>query len=154
MSARSIAILVVLSLLALFAIVNWSAFIAPTHLSLLFTSFDAPLGLVMLGCTAVLVAIVFSYMLKHQVLAFSESRKQSEELRRQRELADQAEASRFTELRKYLEQEMASLRQAQQASLMQLREELTTSTNTLAACIGEIDERLDRQLPLSPEQQP
>jgi hypothetical protein len=49
---------------------------------------------------------------------------------------------------------MASLKQAQQVHADRLREELTAATNTLSAYIGEIDDRLERQHPLLPEQQP
>jgi uncharacterized integral membrane protein len=154
MSVRSLLVIIVLGLLAIFAIVNWGTFITPTRLSLVVTSVEAPLGLVMLGFTAVLAAVLLAYALKVQINALSDTRRQSEELRRQRELADQAEASRFTELRQYLEQELASVKQAQQDSEQRLRDELATSTNTLAACIGEVDERLERQSPTPPERMP
>jgi hypothetical protein len=108
----------------------------------------------MLGFTAVLAAVLLAYALKVQINALSDTRRQSEELRRQRELADQAEASRFTELRQYLEQELASVKQAQQDSEQRLRDELATSTNTLSACIGEVDERLERASPTPPERIP
>jgi len=154
MSFRSLLVVVVVGLLALFAMVNWSTFVTPTQLSLVVTSVQAPLGLVMLGFTAVLAAVLLAYALKVQVNALSDSRRQSEELRRQRELADQAEASRFTELRRYLEQELGSLRQTQVESEGRLREELVSSTNTLSACIGEVDERLERYTPTPPERMP
>jgi uncharacterized integral membrane protein len=154
MSVRSLLVIIVLGLLAIFAIVNWGTFITPTRLSLVVTSVEAPLGLVMLGFTAVLAAVLLAYALKVQINALSDTRRQSEELRRQRELADQAEASRFTELRQYLEQELASIKQAQQDSERRVRDELASSTNTLSACIGEVDERLERQSPTPPERMP
>jgi hypothetical protein len=154
MSIRTILVCVVAGLLALFAAVNWGTFVAPTHLSLVVTSVEAPLGVVMLGFTAALAAVLLGYALKVQINALSDSRKQSQELRRQRELADQAEASRFTELRKYLDQELASLRQAQQSAAERLHEEIAATTNTLAACIGEVDDRLERQWPTPADRQP
>jgi K+-sensing histidine kinase KdpD len=154
MSIRTILVLVVSGLLALFAVVNWSTFVTPTHLSLVVTSVDAPLGLAMLGFTAALAAVLLGYALKVQINALSDSRRQSQELRRLRELAEQAEASRFTELRKYLDQELASLRQAQQSAAERLHEEITAATNTLSACIGEVDDRLERQWPTPPERKP
>jgi uncharacterized integral membrane protein len=154
MSLRSIMVIVVIALLALFAAVNWQTFITPTDLSLVVTRVQAPLGLVMLGFMALLVAVLLAYALKVQVNALSDSRKQSEELRRQRELADQAEASRFTDLRRYLEQEMAALRKAQEDGAQQLRGELADTANSLAASIGELDERIERALPTPPERMP
>ncbi|MDH4166516.1 MAG: LapA family protein [Gammaproteobacteria bacterium] len=154
MSFLTLLVMAVLALLGLFAAVNWDVFIAPTHLSLIVTSVDAPLGLVMLGFAALLVAVLMGYALKVQFIALADSRKQTEELRRQRELADQAEASRFTDLKKHLDQEIALLRQAQLAGADRLHEEIVASTNTLAACIGEVDERLERQWPVPLERQP
>jgi uncharacterized integral membrane protein len=154
LSIRTILVCVVIGLLTLFAMVNWSTFVTPTHLSLVVTSVEAPLGLVMLGFTALLAAVLLGYALKVQINALSDSRKQAQELRRQRELADEAEASRFTELRKYLDQELASLRQAQQSAAERLHEEIATTTNTLAACIGEVDDRLERQWPTPADRRP
>ena len=154
MSIRTILVLFVSGLLALFTMVNWSTFITPTHLSLVLTSVDAPLGLVMLGFTAALAAVLLFYALKVQISALSDGRRQAEELRKQRELADQAEASRFTELRTYLDRELASLKQAQLAGAEKLHEEVSAAVNTLAACIGEVDDRLERQWPTPPDRQP
>jgi uncharacterized integral membrane protein len=154
MSIRTVVIAVTLSLLVLFALINWSAFVAPTHLSLLVTSIDAPLGLIMLGITALIAAVLLSFVLKVHITALADSRTQSAEMRTQRELASQAEASRFTELQKYIEKEIRALREAQEASARQLREDLTVSTNSLAASVGEIDERLERQIPTPPALRP
>jgi uncharacterized integral membrane protein len=154
MSLRSILVVVVVVLLALFVAMNWQTFITPTDLNLLVAHVEAPLGLVMLGFTAVLAAVLLGYALKVQINALSDSRRQSGELRRQRELADQAEASRFTELRSYLEQEMQSLRHAQEEASRQLRADLAETANSLAASIGELDERIERALPTPPERMP
>jgi uncharacterized integral membrane protein len=152
--SRVVLVVVVLGLLILFTLANWNTFIAPTRLSLVVTEVEAPFGLVMLGFSAVLAAALLWYALRVQIGALTESRRQAEELRRHRELADQAEASRFTDLKQYLERELAALRQAQQDSEQRLRDELAATTNTLSACIGELDDRLERQAPTSPEQMP
>lgn len=154
MSLRSVMVVVVVALLALFTVMNWETFNTPTDLNLVVAHVRAPLGLVMLGFTAVLAAVLLAYALKVQVNALSDSRRQAEELRHQRELADQAEASRFTELRGYLEQELAALREAQREAGQQLRGELTDIANSLAASIGELDERIERALPTPPERMP
>ena len=154
MSLRTILLVAVVALLALFTVVNWQTFITPTDLNLVVARVQAPLGLVMLGFTAVLAAVLLAYALKVQINALSDSRKQSEELRRQRELADQAEASRFTDLRNYLEQELQALRNAQQEAGRQLRSDLADTANSLAASSGELDEQIERALPIPPERMP
>lgn len=154
MNIRSFIVVILLALLAIFAVANWGTFIAPTDLWLLVTHVRAPLGLVMLGFTAVLTAVFLAYLLYVQMTALSAARRQSEELRAQRQLADSAEASRFTELKQFLEHEFAALRESQQESEERLREELAAATNTLSACIGVVDERLERQSPVPPERRP
>jgi hypothetical protein len=115
---------------------------------------SVPLGVVLLGLAIVLIAVFFGLLLSVQFRLMAMHRRHSAELRTQRELVDNAEASRFTELRQYLQQELVSLREAQRASEQRLREEILATSNTLAACVGEIDERLERQWPSAPEQQP
>ena len=154
MSVRSFIVIVLLALLLVFAVANWSTFIAPTELWLIVTHVYAPLGIVMLCFTAVLTAVFLAYLLYVQMTALSAARKQSDELRAQRQLADSAEASRFTELKQYLEHEFTALRESQQESEERLREELAGSTNTLSACIGVVDERLERQSPVPPDRLP
>ncbi len=154
MSVRTIVTAITFGLVALFALINWGAFVAPTHLSLLVTSIDAPLGLIMLGITALITAVLLSFVLKVHITALADSRKLSAELRMHRDLANQAEASRFTELQKYIESENKSLRATLEAIAKQLTGDLNAATNTLAACIGEIDDRLDRQMPTLPALQP
>jgi uncharacterized integral membrane protein len=154
MNIRSLTILVLLALLGVFAVVNWGTFISPTELSLVFTRVEAPLGLVMLGFTALLTVVFLGYVMFVQMSALSASRKHSEELRHQRELADRAEASRFTELRQFLAGELEGLRKSQLDSEGRLRDELASTANSLAASIGELDERVERMAPTPPQRQP
>ena len=62
MTIRTLLVSLVLLLLALFAAANWNAFMAPTTLSLLLTSIQAPLGLIMLGFTALLTALFLIFI--------------------------------------------------------------------------------------------
>lgn len=155
MKIRTLLLLLVLGAIAAFAALNWGAFMAPTILSLGFAEVQAPLGLVMLGLLAFLTAVFLVFVTYLQTSVLLEARRHSRELKTQRELADQAEASRFTELRGFLEEELK--KQADQtaettaailARLDQVERELRTaveqSGNTLAACLGELEERLER----------
>jgi uncharacterized integral membrane protein len=109
MNARTLALAIAFFLLAVFALLNWSAFAAPTSLSLGFAEVQAPLGLVMLVVTGIVSGLFLVYIVVQQAGAILESRRYEKELRANRELADQAEASRFTELRAYLASELARL---------------------------------------------
>ncbi len=154
MTGRTLSLLILLALLALFAVVNWGTFIAPTRLSLLVTTVEAPLGLVMLGFVALLTAVFLGYVMFVQASALSAARRQADELRRQRELADQAEASRFTALQEFVAGEVGALKAAQAESETRVLAQLTEAANGLAAAVGEVHDRLERQWPTSPELQP
>ena len=62
MYLRTLMILAVLGLIAVFSALNWSAFIAPTALSLGFTSVEAPLGLILLAIVALLTLLFLVYI--------------------------------------------------------------------------------------------
>jgi uncharacterized integral membrane protein len=152
MSIRLVMLLLLFSALAVFTAVNWPAFIAPSPLSLLVTTVEAPLGLIMLVITVLLAALFLLYAVYLQTSVLLEARQHARELKAQRELADQAEASRFTSLRNFLEGELMQLaaeskqgRSELLARLEQVERELRTSVeqsgNTLAAYLGEMEER-------------
>lgn len=146
-------ILFALFLLAVFTLANWSALTAPTALSFLVFEVEGPLGVLLLGVTLVLVALFTLYALTLRTNMLMESRRHNQELQAQRKLAESAEASRLSELRQQIEREFAVLRGSLEAagartdSLEQsLKRALDESTNSLAAYVGEIDEKLDRAL--------
>ena len=158
MNFRALAVVVVLALLALFAILNWVAFTTPTTLTLGFADVSAPLGLIMLVVTGALSGLFLLYILFQQAGVILEARRYAKELKAHRELADKAEASRFTEMRAYLETELRRI-EAQGAAAdrefvarmdgleQALQERLAESTRTMQAYLGEIEDKLDRVLP-------
>ena len=140
---RALVFFLVLVLVGLFALINWSAFSALTTLSLGFTAVEAPLGLIMLGFIVFLCVLFTVWVISLQAGSLMESRRQTKELQAQRDLADKAEASRFTELRTEL---MARLDRLQADS----RTMLEQNANSVAAQIGELEDRLERERLLSP----
>ena len=118
---------IVLALTALFAAMNWPAFNTPQQLWLGVTTVTAPLGVVMLG-GLVIVALL---LLVEQGSALAESRRYAREIGAQRQLAEKAEASRYSELRAYFTEEMG---RAEQRAL-----------DTRAALINRVD-ALERDL--------
>lgn len=111
MSLRSLFFLLILILVATFIGVNWDVMNQPTDLSLIFTHIHAPLGLVMMCLMVAAVVLLVLVMIYSQSKALGELRRSSKELAVQRELADKAEASRFTTLSSRLDQKMDSLTQ-------------------------------------------
>lgn len=127
MKTRTLFLLAVLTTIAAFAALNWNAIVAPTTLSVGLTSVQAPLGLVLLGVVAVLTALFLVFVLYLQSAVLLDARRHAKDLRANRQLADQAEASRFTELRGFLEAELrkSSIRdEAAQAALINRIEHL------------------------------
>jgi uncharacterized integral membrane protein len=152
---RALTFVATLILIGFFALLNWSAFTAPTTLSLFFTTVQAPLGLLMLG-VVVLLALMFGvWAIAMQASMLMEARRQGRELQASRELADKAEASRFVELRSYLNGELlrvtSSTARGHEEVLNRmthlegaLRLALENNANAVAASIGEFEDRLER----------
>ena len=156
MHVRTIIISITILAIAARAALNWAALSAPASVSLGVASIEAPLGLIMLGLTALLGAVFLAYVFYLHSSVMLEARRHNKEMAAQRELADKAEASRFTELRVFLEaqqqQEMAAQKEtaaALSARLDQLEKALEAraeqSDNGIAAQIGELEDRLERR---------
>lgn len=155
MKTRTLFLLLVLVAIGGFSVLNWNAFLTPTSLNLGVAEVQAPLGLIMLGALVMVAAVFMVYILYLQTTVLLDTRQHTKELQSNRKLADQAEASRFTELRGFLEAELkrqlaqdAESRAAVVARIDQLERDLRTaveqSGNSLAASLGELEDRLDR----------
>jgi len=127
MSPRTLFLLLVAALLALFTIFNWQAFTTPTTLWLLFARVQAPLGLVMLAITGLLTALFLLYVAYMQTTAILEARRYARELQAQRKVADEAEASRIAELRTVVE-----------ASVRSIDERITQSQNAAQSALEQV----------------
>jgi uncharacterized integral membrane protein len=158
MRARTVVLAVILIGLGIFAALNWSVFTMPTSLNLVFTSMEAPLGIVMLSVTAGVTLLYILFLIWLETGALLESRRYARELQAQRQLAESAEASRFADLKGTLERELEAVRSASEAAsravstrLDQLAEEVKADIeragNTLAAYIGELEDRLGSARP-------
>lgn len=160
MRVRTILLIIAILLVAGFVALNVDEFTRTSVLSLGFTSIQVPLGLVMLLLLIVATVVFLASTLYMQSKNLLETRTHTRELSTQRELADKAEASRFTELRSYLEaQAQDALRResamgtvladrfAQQQQMLLARMEQLD--NAMAAYMGELEDRLERRGPLA-----
>ncbi|MFJ7565652.1 LapA family protein [Herminiimonas sp. NPDC097707] len=155
MQIRTFLFIIILGAIGALAALNWEAFNTPTALWLGVTTVQAPLGLVMLGFTALLTLFFLAVIIYLQSSVLLEARRHAKELQVHRERADQAEASRFIELRHLVEAEMQSVGQQNlelRGTLLDRMERLQggivlaieESGNTVAAHIGELEDRLER----------
>lgn len=155
MYLRTLLIVIVLGVIAVFAYLNWHVVVLPASLSLGFATVEAPLGLILLAVTAALTLLFLIYLVYLQSAALIESRRYARELQSQREIADNAEASRLKELRGFLELELqqrdnlaAETKVLILARLNEIERDLRAtieqSANSLAASIGEFEDRFER----------
>lgn len=155
MNFITLLVVVVVAALAALALFNWPAISAVTSVSLGMAHVQAPLGLLLLAFTAALGLLFVVHSVVQQTRAGSEARRHAKELAAQRDLADRAEASRFSELRAFLDAELRRLdAQAadQRAGVVTridgleaaLRAKVDEATRTLSAYVGEVDDKLDR----------
>ena len=154
MRARVIIFLLAILVVAGFAALNWSEIVRPAPLSFGAFIADAPLGLILLTLLG-LVSVAFllsAASLRTQNLV--ESRHHSKALEAQRELADKAEASRFTELRQHMDTQLRDLRQrdaiaatefekAMVNAQRELRTQLEQMNRMMMARLGELETRFD-----------
>ncbi|MFT7228865.1 MAG: putative integral membrane protein [Methylophilaceae bacterium] len=149
-------LMIALVTLVIFAAINWQAIIAPVSLSLLFGNVEAPLGLILLAVTGLLALLFLGFVVYMQSSTLVIRRKLNKEVEEQRKLANKAEASRFTELRTYLESELQALK----AHGSEVHEKVETrlseietvvkgvveeSSTSLSTYIGELGDRLDKK---------
>jgi hypothetical protein len=157
MSLGALFLILIFVVLTTFTVVNWDVFMSPTTLSLLFATVQAPIGFVMLVVTMLLAALFLTYVVYIQSTVILDTRRSARELKAQRDLADQAEASRFTELRSFLQGQLQKIEtvviEAQSrtgARVDQLegdvRAMVERSENTLVAYIGELEDRMERRM--------
>ncbi len=150
MSARTLFALFVLLLLVLFSWLNWGEITKPTSLSLGLTRVEAPLGLVLVVALGVVSLLYLIFTIGLETAALLEVRRYARELLHYKKLAEQAEESRYTELRRYLEEELKRLAEAEKEEIRaleaRLAEILEKHGNTLAAYIGELEDQVLRLL--------
>jgi len=158
MKVRTVLLLIGLILIAVFAAINWGAFTTPTTLSLLFGVVQAPLGLIMLGLTALLTVVFLLFAVFLQTSALLDARRHERELQSMRELAEREESSRFMKLHEFFKGEIQKLSDMSKESKMELlkrideidkdvRTSIEQSGNSLSAYIGELEDKLDKIAP-------
>ena len=155
MRIRTLLTLIFCVLVATFVALNWNELSRQTTLNLGFTQTQGPLGLVMLGLLLLSILVFGAYALAVQTSSLLETRAHTKEMKTQRELADKAESSRFTDLRALIEriESDSQTRAVQSQQLIQeqlhtlqkeLRATIENSGNILAAYMGELEDRMER----------
>ena len=136
---------IAIALVAGFVALNVDEFTRTSTLSLGLATVQAPLGLVILGLLvlASMVFIVSTLYLRSRRL--HESNLHNRELTAQRDLADKAEASRFTELRSFLQAQAEEAHQRESAMGAVLADRFAQQQQILLARMEQLDKGLHVQ---------
>ncbi len=149
MNLRTLILLLIAVAIGALAALNWHLLAAPADIWLGVATVQAPLGLVMLGLTVLLAVFFLAYVLTLQGSVLMETRRHGKEMAAQRELADRAEASRFTELRTFLENQHRTSHEVLLARLDALEAHMSAraqeSENITAAYVGQLEDQFHRR---------
>jgi uncharacterized integral membrane protein len=115
-----------------FAAQNWPEITRSSDLLFGPVVMTAPLGLILLSALGVVLVVALLSSMATRTRWLMESRHHYKSLEAQRDLADKAEASRFTDLRQYLERSHGDLR----AEMAQMNRAMMTR-------LAELDARID-----------
>lgn len=151
-------VLITLALVGAFAALNWAEFTRKASLSLGLTRVEAPLGVVLLSVIVLLSLLYLLFTVGLETAALLEVKRYAREMLQYKKLAEDAEESRYTELKRFLEAELKRLEEAEKAEIgalsARLEETLENHGNTLAAYIGELEDTLLRLLKKGPGEDP
>lgn len=161
MTLRASVLLAVFACLFAFIGLNWSEFSAPSTLSLGFSVVQMPVGFFMLGALLLVAALFTAYVVYLQATWGLQQRRVFSELESQRKLADQAEASRTADLLarvnatfELLTQSITGATATLEQKLAQASESnrlaLSENARSLSAHLGEVEDKLDKVLGISP----
>ena len=146
MKSRVALLVLVIVLIGGLSFFNFPYLAQTVPMSLGFTTVDAPMGLILLALTALMAVVFIAYVIAMQGTWLLEARAHAKEMAVQRELADKAEASRFTELRIAIEalhkEEERRLLDRMDVLEAHLHARAQESDNSTAAYVGQLEQRL------------
>ena len=137
MRGRIVFIVIAALVVAAIAALNWPEFTRTEPLSFGILTATVPLGLVMLTLLAIVLAVFLVSSAIGESRYLLDHRRHSRALQAQRELAEKAESSRFTDLRQHLDSHLRDVRQRDQVVATELEKRLMQNQ-------GELRAQLDR----------
>jgi flagellar biosynthesis GTPase FlhF len=156
MRTRTIALVVAILLVAGFAALNWAEIVRPAPLLFGPVVADAPLGLILLGLLALTLVLFLASSAAIRTQSLMDYRHHQKTLEAQRELADKAEASRFTDLRQHLDTHLRDLKErapmtaadfdrAMVQNRRDMQQQIEQMNRMMAARLNELEQRLDNR---------
>lgn len=158
MRARLLFIVLAGVLVAGLAALNWGEVTRTSQLNFGLIFADAPLAGILLAFLALTLVVFLVSSAIQESRNLIEWNRHAKELEAQRDLADRAEASRFTDLRQHLDSSLREGRQRDsltggefEKSMLQshrdLRTQLDTMNRTLLARLAEVESRVEHRTP-------
>jgi uncharacterized integral membrane protein len=146
MRVRLFFIIAAILLVAAFAALNWPEFVKPTTLSFGWRTADAPLGLIMLAALGVALFMFLLGSAVQESRMMLASNRHAKALQAQRDLAERAEASRFTDLRQQLDMHLRDNRQRESIAATELEKSMVQSQRELRTQLESINRLLESRL--------
>ncbi len=158
MRARMILLVLAILLVAGFAAQNWTEINRSTLLNFGILQAEAPLGLILLTLLGLSLLVFAASAASMRTQNLMESRTHAKQLHAQRELAEKAEASRFTDLRQMLDHHLreeqkrehvvsAEMEKTMAQHQRELRNQLEQMYHLLTSRLSELERRLDSRNP-------
>lgn len=144
MAIRTVILLVLCLLTALFLALNWAGVMAPVPVNLLVVDTQAPLGFILLLIFGFLFVAVLFWALFKQAALLTEVRRINKAAIADRSLAQDAENSRFEEVRKALIEATESLGKDSSGKVAAFMSEQKKSREDLTAQIDALRKSVDR----------
>ncbi|MDO8903272.1 LapA family protein [Hydrogenophaga sp.] len=156
MKFRTLILVVFILMIAAMVALNFEEILRPTPLDLGVSSVEAPIGLVLLGLLTLVIVVFLVMLVFNQTTHLMEVRQVTREASEQRHLADKAEASRFVELREFMQTQLQTAAAREQDISNQLQQKMDAmqerltlvieqTGNGLGASLGELEDRLEQQ---------
>lgn len=158
-----IAFIIILAIVAaVLAVQNWPEVTRTSQLTVGIVQTSLPLGLILLSLLAITLAVFLVSAATQESRHLMEHRRNARALQAQRELAEKAEASRYTDLRQQLDTHLRETRQREtivttefEKTVMQsqreLRAQIEQMNHMLSTRLADLESRLGgRPLPVEP----
>lgn len=154
MRTRSTLLVIAILLVAGFAALNWPDIVRSSPLSFGLFVTDAPLGAILLLLLAATLILFLAATVAMRTQSLIDYRQHQKTLEAQRELAENAEASRFTDLRGQLDTHLREMRERDAIaatefdkhmvqSQRELRTQMEQMNRMIAARLNELEHRLE-----------
>ncbi len=109
MKIRTLGMLLIVIVMAVFLIINWGTLSQVTTVNLVYTEMEAPLGIIVVAAFAAVVVLLMAYTVWQQASVMMELRAAYKEARTARQMAEDADKSRIAEIRADFKERMEKM---------------------------------------------